>query len=257
MFIVVKYLMKIVTWNCNGALRNKTKELDALNADILVIQECEDPEQSTKEYKNWAGNCLWIGKSKNKGVGVFARNGHHLKKQHWQGSYAIKGIKFPHPALSWNTEDLELFLPCKINDDINLLAVWTKAANSPSFGYMGQVWKFLQIHRAELEQEQTIILGDFNSNTIWDEPDRWWSHSDVVNELKHSGIRSLYHYQFNEEQGKETTPTFYMHRKTERPYHIDYTFLSQDLINKSHLTIGALTWLDTSDHLPLITDISI
>ena len=62
--------MNIITWNCNGGLRNKIKEVDSLNGDILIIQECEDPTQSTPQYKEWAGDYLWIGTSKNKGIGI-------------------------------------------------------------------------------------------------------------------------------------------------------------------------------------------
>ena len=244
--------MKIVTWNCNGALRKKIDEISSLNADILVIQECEDPARSTDQYREWAGEYLWAGESKNKGVGIFPKHGNTVEVLNWIGEFKLNGLSSNNLSTTWNTSDLKLFLPFKINNDITALAVWTKENNSKSFSYIGQLWKYLQIHRDNLKGERTMILGDFNSNTRWDNPDRWWSHSDVVAELKEIGLLSLYHKQFNEAQGEENLPTFYLQRNPEKPYHIDYAFTSMDMINKSKLSIGYINdWIGVSDHMPI------
>lgn len=209
--------MKIVTWNCNGAFRKKFENISDFNADLYIIQECENPiESGHKEYIKWANNYLWIGDTKNKGLGVFAKPEIELQKLDWTNEFKNHFVKY--------------FLPCKINRDFELLAVWTHRNNSPNFGYIGQLWKYIQVNKDKLNG--TLIVGDFNSNTIWDEWDRWWNHSDVVNELKEIGIESIYHKLSGEHQGKESVPTLYFQRNLSRPYHIDYIFGAKRFIEQ-------------------------
>jgi len=244
--------MKIVSWNCNGALRKKTQGIDKLDADILIIQECEDPALSTKAYQKWAGDYLWVGNSKHKGIGVFPKNNNSIKQQDWHGEFEIEGLGSRRSSISWTTSDLRLFLPFVVNDSLNVLGVWTKGSDSEVFGYMGQFWKFLQIHKKNLSTNRQLIIGDFNSNKIWDKADRWWNHSDVVCELNDIGLISLFHHQYGEHQGEESVPTFFLHRNTEKPYHIDYAFISTDMANSSNIEIGGMrTWLSVSDHMPI------
>lgn len=232
--------MKIVTWNCNGAFRKKFESLNEFQADIIIIQECEYPEQSKdKKYRNWATNFLWTGENKNKGLGVFAKDDVKLER------------------LDWKSNGLKYFIPCRINGDFLLLASWCHGANSPTFGYIGQLWKYMQMHKSKFGK--SIIAGDFNSNVIWDRWDRWWNHTDVVRELKEIQIESLYHQYFNEEAGKETQPTLFLQRKLEKPYHIDYVFAS-DKISKSliNVTIGkSFKWLEISDHMPVYCELKL
>lgn len=51
--------MKIITWNCNGALRKKFESLLDFDADLIIVQECENPAESKdKKYLDWAENYL-------------------------------------------------------------------------------------------------------------------------------------------------------------------------------------------------------
>lgn len=61
--------MKIVSWNCNGKFREKFNFIKKLDADIYVIQECENPIFcSNNDYKNFASNYFWTCKNKNIGL---------------------------------------------------------------------------------------------------------------------------------------------------------------------------------------------
>jgi hypothetical protein len=111
-----------VSWNCNGAFRKKFEAIAQLEADLYVIQECENPDQCSDDaYRQWAKNHLWTGQNKNKGLGVFAS----------------PRVKLERIALDLGR--LELFLPVRVNSRLHLLATWTRQANSPTFGYIGQL----------------------------------------------------------------------------------------------------------------------
>jgi exonuclease III len=99
-----------------------------------------------------------------------------------------------------------------------------------------------------------MLVGDFNSNSIWDRKHRVSNHSNVVKYLEDKGIFSTYHLFHKQLQGKEVHPTLYMYRHQDKPYHIDYCFVSADLVQRiQSVEIGDYDfWIPYSDHVPLI-----
>lgn len=230
--------MLILTWNCNGAFRKKYEHILSPEADILIIQECENPATvKDSAFRTWASNFLWKGDSPHKGLGIFARENILLERLDWSSEY--EGLNVKH------------FLPCRIDDRFNLLGVWTHHNNSPTFGYIGQLWKYMQINK--LLFGDSIIAGDFNSNSIWDHKDRWWNHCDVVKELAAFEIFSAYHLYTAEDHGKESQPTFFLHRNENKPYHLDYLFASRSRLEQGmHVNVGKYQdWRTYSDHVPV------
>ena len=129
----------IVSWNCNGGFRNKFLELLKTypDADIFVIQECEDPYfYDVEEFKRLFNNGFRIG-AKQKGLAVIARDGITLKR------------------LDWPNNSEYSFAPVLINGEWNLVAVWTQS------DYTEELHDFLD---ANIEKfgSKTLMLGDFN-----------------------------------------------------------------------------------------------
>jgi exonuclease III len=233
--------LRIVTWNCNGALRKKFASIEKLNADIYIIQECENPNRvatKPKGYDTFVESHLWVGENKNKGLGVFARKG-----------IAIEKIELNQ---TWNGFNLKWFLPFQIENKQKMLAVWSHQGESDKYRYIGQFWCLLQNNKEQLRN--TVIAGDFNSNVIWDYKRKECTHSNCVKELQEIGTESLHHTIDGTIQGKETIHTFYMHKNEEKKYHIDYFFVPKDLINETaEFRIESFSqWKDLSDHVPLV-----
>jgi exonuclease III len=231
--------MRLITWNCQGAFRKKVDVILPLKPDILVVQECEHPDKLKISLKNCLPNDFyWYGDNLNKGLGIF--------------SYA----DYKFELLSDFDPKFRYILPFKVTGNghtFTLLAIWAMD-NKEHYAarYIGQIWLAIN-HYTDILGRSTILIGDFNSNKIWDYKERVGSHSDVVNKLANKDIHSIYHRYFGLEQGKEQHPTFFLQKNEAKPYHIDYCFISGDLIDKvKAVEIGAFEhWKAFSDHSPL------
>jgi exodeoxyribonuclease III len=235
--------MRIITWNCNMALRKKVDLLNSYKPDILVIPECEHLDKFTYMVNSLQPqDRLWFGSNQNKGLGIFSYNGYRIKvhASHWPELKTIIPISVSRP-------DGKRF---------TLFAIWAYNPFDPDGTYVTQVWKAIHHYKYLVRRKDTLLVGDFNSNTIWDKPRRIGNHSHVVKLLEKKGIYSAYHRHFNQEQGKEIHPTLYMYRHKDKPYHIDYCFASEDIIRNLHsVQIGNYEyWAKYSDHVPVIVE---
>lgn len=218
--------LKIVSWNSCGKFREKFQLISKFKADVLIIQECEDPMQSKDlQYKQFACQRFWTGENKHKGLGIFCLS-----------SLAIE-------PLQWENFGLRNFLPIRINDTFNLLGVW---ACKP---YIEEFFIYEKIHHNKLNAND-VIMGDFNSNACWDRQHGKRNHTEVTSSLKERGLDSAYHVIKNERLGQETEPTFCLYRKLDRQYHIDYCFCDPSRIIDFKIHTE-LNWLAYSDHFPI------
>ncbi len=232
--------MKIITWNCNMAFRKKAGFILAHRPDILIVPECEHPDNlvfpaGTPKPKD----LLWFGKNKHKGLGIF--------------SYS----KCRFSVLDNHNENFKMIVPIAVtggHDDFILFAIWANNPGDPEGQYVEQVWKAINYYDALLTNKPVILTGDFNSNTIWDRKSRVGNHSTVVKVLKDKGIVSTYHTYYKQEQGTEAHPTFYLFRHKNKPYHLDYCFVSAEMAAKlKSVEIGEhRVWKKYSDHVPVI-----
>ena len=128
----------------------------------------------------------------------------------------------------------------------------------PRQRYIGQVWTALQNDSGFVDSD-TVVLGDFNWNAIWDESPNsplCGNLADTVEELHRHGLQSAYHQETGDEFGDEASPTLFMHKKEDRPYHVDYAFCPASLLESATVSVGDYEeWIEASDHMPLIVDL--
>ncbi len=227
--------MRFVTWNCcRGPYEKKVPLLASLAPDIAILQECARPSTETDQ-------CLWFGDNPRQGVLVQSA-----------GPFTI----YPLPSLP---DVPKYIVPVQVRGPIDfiLFAVWSKS--NPQYRYIEAVVRAVELYRHLFATSLTVLIGDLNSNAIWDRthpPEL--NHSALVRLLDHFGLTSSYHHFFGEEHGEETRPTYYFHWKKHKPYHIDYCFIPSGWArNIRHVEIGSYEeWAPHSDHRPLLVEVS-
>jgi len=232
--------MTIITWNCNMAFRKKADLILKYQPDILIVPECEHLDKLKFGIDTPVPtDMLWFGVNRNKGLGIFSYSNFKFKK------------------LRNHNKELKTIVPIAVTGgaiDFILYAIWANNPDDEDGQYVEQVWKAIHHYDKKLSKQNSILIGDFNSNTIWDRKYRAGNHSNVVKRLEEKGILSCYHLHHRQEQGKEVHPTFYLYRHKDKPYHIDYCFASASIAQKiESVEIGDhVFWMQYSDHVPVI-----
>ena len=222
------------------AFRKKVGFILAHKPDILIVPECEHPDKlKFNDGIPKPNDTLWFGTNQNKGLGIFSYS-----------NFKFKLLGTHNPAL-------KMIIPIAVTGgpyNFTLYAIWANNPGDPDGQYVEQVWKALHHYGNQLSNKQTMLVGDFNSNTIWDRKRRAGNHSNVVKFLEEKGIYSTYHLHHKQVQGKERHPTLYLYRHLDKPYHLDYCFVSADMAAKlKSVKIGDHDfWTKYSDHVPVI-----
>ena len=233
--------MKLVTWNCQGAFRKKYARIARAVPDLAVIQECEHPDKL-----KWKGELppptsqLWFGENANRGLGIFS----------WT-NLALNPDACYDPSIHY-------CVPINVsgNFTFNLLAVWAMQHTDPRLSYIAQVNLAIIAYHSFIQKTDTLLIGDLNSNQHQDPMARLGSHDYVVRSLADLDMVSAYHYYYRETQGRESQSTFFMNRKVEQPFHLDYIFIPRRWLKKlAKVRVGnPKTWLKYSDHCPVFLE---
>lgn len=231
--LVYTYQMRLLTWNARrGAFTRKTPLLERFSADVVVIPEIAAPSVESDQV-------LWFGENRKQGLAVVARWPYKLTKlPEWPNS--------PKYVVPIRVEGPRSF---------TLFAVWT--LGQKEMPYVEAACTAIDLYAGTFASSPVVMMGDFNSNAIWDKQHRsTLNHTAMVERLETYGLVSAYHHHRRIRHGLEpkVDHTFYLYGHEDKSYHIDYCFLPKAWAAEvEEVAIGNYPdWSDHSDHRPLL-----
>jgi exodeoxyribonuclease-3 len=216
-------LMRVATWNCAGQIEQKWAALDALDADLVIIQECGPGSPQMAREHGWQG--LWTGTG-SKGLGLFARPGWALEQ-------------LPHDEQWW--------LPARVTGPVEftLIGFWALPPKVAQQTYTRQATMTGEL-LAKMT-EPLVLGGDFNA---WDHP----AHLRLMQTMANQGRPSAYHRDRGCARNAEPDPTYFHLWKHERQHHIDLLFTPAEwAVDAVEIgTYVGYTASRISDHVPVV-----
>ena len=232
--------LRIVTWNCNMALRLKFDRLLSLRPDVAVIQECADPDAAGKGWRPDCASYDWSGFNPDKGLGIFTF-----------GDLALAR----HPSY---IETFALYLPVTVTGwcRFNLLGVWSADPRRIPEGATNDPLAALYHYRHFLADGPAVVAGDFNRLPQQISARRGGSGSSVIDVLKGAGMTNA-DYAMSDASGQEALRrTHYHQRKFARGFVVDYIFIpAAEAARLTAFEVGdPHAWITWSDHVPLVAE---
>lgn len=229
------------------ALHTKAHLVESLAPDIAVLPESAHPDRVGDALTGVGATTMqWIGASPNKGLLVAAF-----------GDWTLRIDDAYDPGYQW-------VMPLHVDGpvQIRMLAIWDmnhRGSGHDSARRLGACRASLE-HYAEFlsgPADLTVISGDFNNSVYWDKAGATVRFGDFMDQLQTHGLISAYHHQHGCARGAEPHPTLWWTRNVDKPYHVDYTFVSPSSAIDT-VTIGThAEWLAYSDHAPMTVDLRV
>ncbi len=246
--------MRLVVWNLCGATDRKWHHLEALRPDIAVLPEAaREPKALTR------GDTLF---------------GDVPPYWHWVGTNPAKGLAvatFGQPSAVVTTVATGRWSVAVRVGKLVVLGVWSCPSQTGAAGYTAEVVRAIDTHERVLRGASGVVVaGDFNV----DGKVAGWRQ--IHPRLVSLGLVSAYHRHCGEGFGVESTATYFHQRKPSAPFHIDFCFLSEHLLEQlaeqgpqqvsqqvlersfQQVSVGSFDdWVATgvSDHVPLVVDL--
>jgi len=233
--------LRIVTWNCNMALRLKFDRLRSLQPDVAIVQECADPRGAGGT--GWRPDCTafdWIGFNPAKGLGIFTF-----------GDLALAR----HPSYS---EAYALYLPVTVTGRcrFNLLGVWSADPRRIPEGAINDPLAALHHYRRFIAEGPAVVAGDFNRLPQQISARRGGPGSSVVDLLADAGLTNA-DYARSDASGQPALRRTHFHqRKFSRGFVVDYIYIpAAEAAHLAAFEVGdPHDWITWSDHVPLVAE---
>jgi len=232
--------MRLITWNCQGALHRKHPRVASLRPDILVVPECAEMTDISVELgADPIRTFIWKGDNPNKGIGIVS-----------YGDYSLNLHYAYDPRF-------RLIIPLEVAgpESFVLVAVWMLRCQDTR-SYVEHLLRAYEYYRTIFRGRTVIWAGDFNASVRFDPELRQFKFADFISMAEADQIQSMYHRQNECAHGDESDGTFFMNRHADKKHHIDYVFASKELLDSGfEVDVGShQDWMEHSDHMPLICD---
>jgi hypothetical protein len=238
--------LRIVVWNCNMRLHDKTGRLRGLCPDLAVIPECACPEVLFRRSLELnPADFAWEGTNPRKGLMVLAF-----------GPWRFRTDR-SHQPRSGTTLPLHVSGPAAFR----LLTVWglprwAHRYRDPPPEPLGKAVERLVPF---LSTSPAIVAGDFNRTLARRRRDGRRASSVLARHLEALGFVSAYHHDRGVSHGEEPEPTFCRYRRLPDRHHADHVFVDRATAGRLRgVEIGhAPRWISSSDHMPLIVELDV
>jgi endonuclease/exonuclease/phosphatase (EEP) superfamily protein YafD len=233
--------VRLVTWNCCGKFDVNLHHLLDLDVDVAVVCEARAPASwpATRDGRTVTGLGRRVWTESWKELAVVATE-----------PWTLAPHEHAESAPAWT-------LPVRVSGpkSFTLVALWPVVySGTPS--YVAQIDRAVDWIEQFSAGGTTVLAGDFNAPIASSQA----QYDRVERRLNALGLVDAYRVSRDLALGERPIEaTYYQHRQSDRPFHLDHLFLPAEWADGAKVEVGDFdAWVASghSDHVPVVVDLA-